>query len=331
MVIRWIDIVKILNKGNPKPEKKVEKTNEEWKSLLDAESYRVTRQSGTEYPFSSDMCSAVEPGKYACVCCGTLLFNSEEKFESGTGWPSFTQPVKENVIAYIQDNTLGSRRVEVACNVCDAHLGHVFPDGPDPSGLRYCINAVSLTKLSATKEVYAKATFGGGCFWCTEAVFQRLKGVKQVVSGYSGGHMLNPTYREVCSGRSGHAEAIEVLFNPKEISFEDLLLIHMSTHDATQVNGQGNDHGTQYRSVIFYRNEEEKEIAEAVKQDISKALDKPVATEILALEHFYSAEQEHQNYYNQNKAVNPYCSYVIEPKLAKLRKLYKEKLEDSEG
>lgn len=148
-MIKWADVIHFTNKGNPIPEKRVEKTEEEWKQLLSSEEFQVTRLKGTERSFSSEMCSLFEPGIYECKCCGTLLFDASEKFESGTGWPSFTQPVKENAIAYHADKSYGMIRVEVVCNVCDAHLGHVFPDGPQPSGLRYCINAVSLTK---TKE-----------------------------------------------------------------------------------------------------------------------------------------------------------------------------------
>jgi peptide-methionine (R)-S-oxide reductase len=148
-MIKWADVIHFTNKGNPTPEKRVEKTEEEWKQLLTTEEFQVTRLKGTERSFSSEMCSLFEPGIYECKCCGTLLFDASEKFESGTGWPSFTQPIKENAIAYHADKSYGMIRVEVVCNTCDAHLGHVFPDGPGPSGLRYCVNAISLTK---TKE-----------------------------------------------------------------------------------------------------------------------------------------------------------------------------------
>jgi len=133
--------------GNPEPDKKVIKTDEEWRSILTPDVYQITRKKGTERPFTGKYCEAHDPGRYACVCCGTLLFDSETKFESGTGWPSFTEPVAENVIRYEDDRSYGMHRVEVMCNVCDAHLGHVFPDGPPPTGLRYCINSASLRKL----------------------------------------------------------------------------------------------------------------------------------------------------------------------------------------
>ncbi|KAF2340586.1 peptide-methionine (R)-S-oxide reductase MsrB [Flavobacterium tistrianum] len=146
-MIKWADVIHFTNKGNPTPDKRVEKTEEEWKQLLTPEEFQVTRLKGTERSFSSEMCSLFEPGIYECKCCGTLLFDASEKFESGTGWPSFTQPVKENAVGYHADRSHGMIRVEVTCNVCDSHLGHIFPDGPPPSGLRYCINALSLNKV----------------------------------------------------------------------------------------------------------------------------------------------------------------------------------------
>ncbi|MBK8453747.1 MAG: peptide-methionine (R)-S-oxide reductase MsrB [Thiofilum sp.] len=149
-MLKWRDVLQFARTSNPIPERKVVKTPDEWRSELTPEQYHVTRQHGTERPFSSEMCSLFEPGLYACVCCGTLLFDASQKFESGTGWPSFTQPIKDNVIAYHEDNSYGMQRVETLCNTCDAHLGHVFPDGPAPSGLRYCMNAVALEKVQGS-------------------------------------------------------------------------------------------------------------------------------------------------------------------------------------
>ena len=145
-MLTWTEVKDRARSGNPAPARRVEKSEAEWRELLTPEEFRVTRQRGTERPFSSEMCSLFEPGLYACVCCDTLLFDSEVKFESGTGWPSFTQPVEPNAVAYHSDNAFGMRRIETVCSTCDAHLGHVFPDGPEPSGLRYCINAVALKK-----------------------------------------------------------------------------------------------------------------------------------------------------------------------------------------
>ena len=146
-MIKWNDVLRYAEKGNPKPDTIINKSDAEWRALLTPDQYRITRQKETERPYSSEMCSLFEPGLYACVCCNTLLFDSSEKFESHTGWPSFTQPIKENVIAYHSDNSFGMERIEALCNICGAHLGHVFPDGPAPSGLRYCINALALKKI----------------------------------------------------------------------------------------------------------------------------------------------------------------------------------------
>lgn len=170
------------------------------------------------------------------------------------------------------------------------------------------------------------ATLGGGCFWCTEAVFQEVKGVEKVVSGYSGGNVPgHPTYREICSGLTGHAEVVQITFDDNVISYEDILLIFMTTHDPTTLNRQGADRGTQYRSVIYYHNIEQKEIAEIVSKEISPYYENPIVTEISPLGIFYEAEDYHQDYYRNNQSQG-YCSFVITPKLAKLRKLHTDKL-----
>ena len=321
-MLKWLDIIKFANNGTPAPDKRMEKTPEEWKAILTPEQFNITRLKGTERAFSSDLCSYFEPGKYACACCGTELFDADTKFESGTGWPSFTQPITENAVGYHKDKSLGMYRIEATCNTCDAHLGHVFPDGPKPSGLRYCMNALSLKKIEVTER---KVDFGGGCFWCTEAIFQQLKGVLKVESGYSGGTVVNPTYREVCSGGTGHAEVIEITYDPNEISFDDLLRIHLTTHNPTTVNKRGADRGSQYRSIIFYRTEEEKLSAMHTIDEAQKSYTDPIVTQLEPFEHFYKADDNHQDYYNRNPD-GGYCQAVIEPKLAKLRHLYTDKL-----
>jgi peptide-methionine (S)-S-oxide reductase len=174
------------------------------------------------------------------------------------------------------------------------------------------------------------ATFASGCFWCTEAVFQRINGVEKVVSGYAGGHTINPTYRQVCSGDTGHAEAIQVHYDPAKVSYEQLLEIFWKTHDPTTVDRQGNDIGSQYRSAIFYHNDEQKRLAEEYKKklDQAKIWDDPIVTEIIPFTNFYSAEDYHQNYYNQNSN-QPYCSFTIRPKIEKLEKVFRERLKTS--
>ncbi|TBW29068.1 peptide-methionine (S)-S-oxide reductase MsrA [Gramella sp. KN1008] len=172
-----------------------------------------------------------------------------------------------------------------------------------------------------------KATLAGGCFWCTEAVFQRLEGVENVRSGFTGGEIKNPPYREVVSGRTGHAEAIEMFFDPSKISYREILLVFFATHDPTTLNRQQNDVGTQYRSAIFYHNEKQKGIAEEVIELLreEKAFQDPIVTEVTQASTFYEAEQEHQDFYNQHRQ-QPYCQFIIDPKITKLKKLFQDKL-----
>ncbi|WP_025764947.1 peptide-methionine (S)-S-oxide reductase MsrA [Dyadobacter tibetensis] len=174
------------------------------------------------------------------------------------------------------------------------------------------------------------ATVGGGCFWCVEAVVQRLKGVEKVVSGYAGGSSKNPSYREVCTGNTGHAEVVQITFDPSQISYKDLLTIFMTTHDPTTLNRQGADRGTQYRSVVFYANEEQKLITEQVIAELKDTFDDPIVTQVLPLPTFYEAEADHQNYYNLHPEAG-FCSMVISPKVQKLRKLYAGHLKPSEA
>lgn len=327
-MLTWIDVLKFANNGNLTPDRRVEKTEEEWRLQLTPEQFQIARLKGTERAGTGAFCERHEPGLYGCVCCGTPLFDSRVKFDSGTGWPSFGQPVKENAIKYEKDTSYGMVRVEVMCNTCDAHQGHVFPDGPEPSGLRYCINSASMQLLETETE--STAVFGGGCFWCTEAVFQRLNGVSHVESGYTGGHIKNPTYREVCNGNTGHAEVIKVTFDPKVISYADLLRIHLTTHDPTTLNRQGYDRGTQYRSGVYFQSEEEEKTAREVIEEMGTYFDDPIVTEIEPLGAYYTAEVYHQDYYNQNSSQG-YCQAVINPKLNKLRAMYKDRLKAEEA
>jgi len=173
------------------------------------------------------------------------------------------------------------------------------------------------------------ATFGSGCFWCTEAIFQNIDGVQKVVSGYMGGQVKNPTYKEVCSGLTGHAEVLQVTFNPDEVGYDELLEIFWKTHDPTTLNRQGNDIGSQYRSAIFYHNDEQKQLAGRYKEQLNaaEAFDQPIVTEITPASVFYKAEDYHQNYYNLNGDA-PYCAFVIKPKVEKFKKVFKEKLKN---
>jgi peptide-methionine (S)-S-oxide reductase len=191
----------------------------------------------------------------------------------------------------------------------------------------------SSTKNKATTIMDGNAkldtiTFGGGCFWCTEAIFQRLIGVESVASGYSGGKIKTPSYKEVCNGMTGHAECTQIVYDANKISLAEILQVFFKTHDPTTLNKQGGDEGTQYRSVIFYRNEEQKKVAEEIKDGLDKsgAFTDPIVTEVTAFDIFYKAEDYHQNYYNLNKEKNSYCTYVIVPKVEKFEKYFADKL-----
>ena len=193
-------------------------------------------------------------------------------------------------------------------------------------------SGVASTDLKSTAEMsttgsYDTATFGGGCFWCIEAIFLELKGVKEVASGYSGGARENPTYEQVCSGATGHAEVVRVIYDPAVITYDELLEVFWSIHDPTTLNRQGADVGTQYRSVVFYHNEQQRVLAEGYKSKLnaSGVFQDPVVTEISSLQNFYPAEKYHQNYYNENSS-QPYCTFVIRPKMEKFRKVFSDKL-----
>jgi len=175
------------------------------------------------------------------------------------------------------------------------------------------------------------ATFGTGCFWCTEAIFEQLNGVLKVTSGYSGGHVKNPSYKEICTGETGHAECVQIVYEPSKITFDELLEVFFQVHDPTSLNKQGADEGTQYRSVIFYHNDEQKNKAEYYKQEINKsgAYNKPIVTEVSPATVFYVAEDYHQEYYENNKNNNPYCSVVIRPKMEKFKKVFADKLKSN--
>jgi len=292
---------------------------------LDPEEKRVILEKGTEAPFSGKFEHHQEAGVYTCRQCNTYLYRAEDKFDSGCGWPSFDDEISGAIKKQI--DTDGSR-TEIICNRCDAHLGHVFSgEQLTDKNIRHCVNSVSMDFILADNVVHDKNIYlGGGCFWCIEAVFKMIPGVKKVASGYAGGKKENPTYSEVCAGDTEHAEVVSISYDPISVSLEKILEVFFDSHDPTTVNRQGNDIGTQYRSVIFVESQDDLETAENFIQKIKKDFSEPIVTEVLLLEKagngkFYIAEDYHQDYFAQNGHA-PYCQLVVAPKVDKIKKKY---------
>jgi peptide methionine sulfoxide reductase msrA/msrB len=322
----------------------------ELRRKLGALQFEVTQNAATEPPFRNTYWDHHEAGIYVDVATGEPLFSSTDKFESGTGWPSFTRPIEDGRVVNREDREYGMVRIEVRSQAGDSHLGHVFDDGPPPSRLRYCINSAALkfvpaSELAAsgygayqalfapTGEAKAQvvatdnscalpgqpgkpgqagcvatletAVLAGGCFWGMEELLRKIPGVLETEVGYAGGSTAHPTYEDVHNGDTGHAEAVRITFDPRKLSYEDLLeKWYFRMHDPTTLNRQGNDTGTQYRSAIFFTSPAQKEIAAAVKArvDHSGKWKRPVVTEIVAAGAFTPAEDYHQDYLQKHPA-----------------------------
>lgn len=272
---------------------------DEWRHRLSREQYAILRQKGTEPAFCGIHWNNKKKGKYYCAGCGALLFSSGTKFDSGTGWPSFTKAEKSGAVKLEKDSSMGMERVEVQCASCGGHLGHVFDDGPAPSHKRYCINSASLRFEEDAAEKLEKAAFAAGCFWGVEEEFRKMPGVKRTTVGYMGGKTARPTYELVCTGKTGHAETLLVEFDPKGIPYEKLLEKFFSLHDPTQRDRQGPDVGSQYRSAIFYFSSAQKKAAETARDSEQKKMryiGRKIATEIVKAKKFWPAEEYHQKY-----------------------------------
>jgi len=273
---------------------------------LNSEEIRIIENKGTEMPFSGKYDGFYKAGIYNCRKCNTPLFSSTAKFDSGSGWPSFDDTIK-GAVKEVPD--ADGRRVEIVCANCNGHLGHVFyGEQITPKNTRHCVNSVSLDFKPIEKdEKYKKAYFSAGCFWGVEYWFQKAQGVFDANSGYMGGDTTNPTYREICGKQTGHLETVEVIYDPKKVSFETLCQLFFEIHNPEQMNGQGPDIGSQYLSAIFTNNLEEERIAiNLIKKLEEKGM--KIATMLKKVnEHsFYIAEKEHQNYYKLRNS-KPYC------------------------
>jgi peptide methionine sulfoxide reductase msrA/msrB len=274
-------------------------------NLLTKEESQVIIKKGTEYPFTGKYEKFNGKGTYVCKQCGAALYYSDSKFDAGCGWPSFDDEIK-GAVKRIPDPD-GSR-TEIICSSCGAHLGHVFlGEGFTSKDTRHCVNSISLDFVPAKIEAgrYGTAIFAGGCFWGVEYFLQKEPGVISVTSGYTGGFVKNPSYREVCNGNTGHAEAVKIIYDPDKTSFERLLKLFLEIHDPTQAGGQGPDIGDQYRSEIFYLNNDQKLLAEKYLKMLN---DKGfrTTTAITKASEFYNAEDYHQDYYFKN-GKKPYC------------------------
>jgi len=290
------------SQGN-KDVKQQSKGKMEFKKLTPEEE-NVIVNKGTERPYTGKYETFWEKGTYVCKRCGAPLYRSEDKFDAGCGWPSFDDEIPG---AVKKQTDLDGMRTEILCSRCGAHLGHVFKgEGLTGKNTRHCVNSISMDFIPAKSLAKTDtAIFAGGCFWGVEYFMKKMKGVTSTSVGYTGGHTDNPTYHQVCAGNTGHYEAIEVVFDPSKTTYEEVAKLFFEIHDPTEWNHQGPDWGEQYRSAVFYRNDEQKKVTEKLISEL-KARGYKVVTEVKPAKIFWKAEGYHQDYYT-HKGSEPYC------------------------
>lgn len=275
---------------------------------LTPEEERVILHKGTERAFTGKYYDHKEDGVYTCKQCGAQLYNSTDKFDSGCGWPSFDDEIEDAVKRSVDAD---GRRTEITCAKCGGHLGHIFEgEGFTPKNTRHCVNSMSLDFTNKAddekkKEKTETAIFAGGCFWGVEHLMKSIPGVLSVESGYIGGKTSNPTYQEVCTNNTGHAEAVRIVFDPSKVSYETLAKNFFEIHDPEQVDGQGPDIGNQYRSEVFYTTPEQKEVTHKLIKQLEEKGYK-IATKLTPATQFWKAEEYHQDYYDKT-GKQPYC------------------------
>lgn len=289
-------------------------------NVLNPDEEKIILKKGTEVPFKGQYNDFFEKGVYICRRCDSPLYKSEDKFKSNCGWPAFDDEIKG---AILKNTDADGTRTEIMCAVCGAHLGHVFSgEKLTAKDTRHCVNSLSMKFVPADFETDEEnfIVLGGGCFWCLDAFYRALPGVKEAICGYAGGDKINPSYEEVSSGTTGHVEVVKVVYDHKKINFQKILEAFFKMHNPTTLNRQGNDVGEQYRSIILYKTWQQKIEAENYIKKLTeaKAYEDKIVTEIKPLYNFNKAEEYHQDYFRKNPE-NSYCQLHIAPKLEKIK------------